>query len=130
MKGEIVELCLEPISHVRRWPGKGPDYVCDGHAEDTKAIWNAIGHGGHLAKLSPIILEIKLSEVGIHCACSAGRLHHVILNEASIQEMLLKVVMEGVRDAVGDVAEEVESDDLEAEVEALGEWWEQRGKGD
>jgi len=134
MKGEIVELCLEPISHLRRWPGQGPDYVCDGHADDTAAIWNAMGQGGHLAKLNPKLLKMKLVEVGIHCACSAGRLHHVILNDTAIRKELLRIVMEGVRDAVGDVEEEIESEaEAEvggAEINALAEWWEQRGKGD
>ena len=118
--------CLQPISHLRRWPGQGPDYVCNGHADDTRAIWNAMGQGGHLAKLSPRLLKMKLAEVGIHCACSAGRLHHVILGDTAIQEELLKIVLDGIRDAVGDVEEEIESE-IEADAEP---WWEQRGKGD
>ncbi len=61
--------CTEPAIIRRFWPGREPDFVCLGHAEDTRKIGSIVG---------PIHMEpILLPEEPIPCACTKGHVQEI-----------------------------------------------------
>lgn len=61
-----VAMCTSQAQWRRFWPGKAPDIVCDAHADDTRAIAEAIGCAVHLERIQETGEEPDL------CVCSAG----------------------------------------------------------
>ena len=69
--------CQGAPTYLRFWPGSPPDLVCDLHAEDTRAVCQALGMATASALLrvdSELNAEALEGEV---CACASNRIQRV-----------------------------------------------------
>lgn len=72
MPSEIKEtkLCEKPAAFRRYWPGKEPDLVCKEHADDSRAIMEALG-------LKLALEPLQGNDWFDDCACTPGRVQRV-----------------------------------------------------
>lgn len=63
------KLCEKPAAFRRYWPGREPDLVCEEHAEDSKAIVEALG--------LRLALEPLEGTDWRDCVCTPGRAQRV-----------------------------------------------------
>ncbi len=83
------ERCTNPPTHIRFWPGKTIDFVCDHHAADTRDVSQALemDAGKVLQALSESGLEdAKMTKA--RCACSAGRIQKIVIRRSGNEEQL------------------------------------------
>lgn len=64
--------CQGEVTHIRFWPGQDPDFVCDDHADDTRAIATALDHP---ITLIPVVAAGAEGEK--ECACTKGRMQRI-----------------------------------------------------